>query len=494
MADTNQENFYIEAGAPFGGYIPAWYGNNDIFIGNKNQFSAMKNMDFRDPNYFQPGPDSVSMSAVAAMTTKINDITKTVASANVAFAVGGAKLYKLSKNGFNTTNWPKTIVNSALSNIDAVSVVLFQGAIYEFYNHSTGGDIEMTTLAGVQDPDYGSTIPAGADTLENAPHPAIVAADILLFGNKNYVGLFDGTTIDVGGGTIPVGTATHALDFKSGSVVSCLAYTGGWAYVGVNYPDVSGANANDAAIYLWDTLSESWETDITFRGRIGAMLTDNGVVYVWYEEEHADGGYKFGYVNGGQVTEIESYAGSMPSYNQVTKHGGFIQWVSDGKVMTWGTKNKKVVAPVLFNLMDGKWSTVDAIGNPFGELLIASRSGTSYDLSKNSGIDTGANAYTLSFDVTNGQKHGIIDQVQIETYPLTESAKVDIAIIPDMNVANSSLVGTMGQQLDGTGTIRKMFDPSVECDNFKLKFSYSGSSTANPVKVRKFKIFGHYVK
>jgi hypothetical protein len=273
-----------------------------------------------------------------------------------------------------------------------------------------------------------------------------------------------------------------------------LAYTGGWAYVGVNYPDVTGSNANDASIYLWDTQAESWETDISFRGRLGAMLTDNGVVYVWYEEEHTDGGYKFGYVNGSQVTEIESYAGSMPEYNQVSKQGGFINWISAGKVMTWGTANKKVVAPVLFNSMDGKWSAVDAIGSPFGELLIASRSGTTYDLSKASGIDTGANAYTLTFDTTTGDKHAIIDKIRIETYPLTVSAKVNITIIPDMSLAKSAVVGTVGQQLDGTGTIQKEFTPGTECDNFKLKFSYSGSSTANPVKVRKFKVFGHYIR
>ena len=225
---------------------------------------------------------------------------------------------------------------------------------------------------------------------------------------------------------------------------------------------------------MWDTQSESWESDISFRGRLGAMLTDNGVVYVWYEEEHIDGGYKFGYVSGSQLVEIESYNGSMPEYNQVTKQGGFINWISAGKVMTWGTANKKVVSPVIFNSMDGAWSTVDAIGSPFGEILIASRSGAVYDLSKASGIDTGANAYSINFDTMSGDKHGMISKIQLETYPLTISAKVNLTIIPDMSLAKSAVVGTMGQQLDGAGIISKEFTPGIECNDFKLKFDYSG--------------------
>lgn len=487
--NPQKEEFTIEISAPFGGYIPNWYEDENVFIGNKNQFNDMKTIDMRDPNCFKQGPGLAKLANSASVTTLIKGITPIVASADVAFAIGGNLLYKIKADSVGITGYPKTIDKAVVTGEDGESVIVYQGDVYGFYNHSGGGGdaLKLTVATNSMDVDFLSTQPAGAADLNNAPHPSIIVGNKLAFGNGQYVGTYDGTTLDIG-------TGAAGLDFETGSEVADLAKTNDWYYIGVNYPSIAGDNSNEALIYTWNGVATTWENYIVLKGKIGALLSDNGVVYCWYQEENTDGGYKLGYINGSMIQELESYEGSMPLYYQKTKGKGFLNWISDGKVISWGTANKKVVPPVLFNLMDGGLSEVGGLANPFGTLMVASHDGSSaYQLAKASGLDTTSDAYSLVFDVTKGNKHGIIDEILFNIYPMETGARLDVTIFPNLVVANSAAVGTISHTGDGDTKIRKSFFPNKELDNFKLKYDYSNGSASKTVKVRSIKIFGHYL-
>lgn len=488
MTQSTKEEFIIEISAPFGGYIPAWFQNDNVFIGNKNQFSKMTSIDLKDPNCFQQGPGLAKLANSASVTTLIKGITPTVASADVAFAIGGNKLYKIKSASVVASGYPKTIDRSASTGEAGESIIVFQEDVYGFYNYTGGGDISKLTVAtNVLDEDWGSHVPVDAAILNNAKHPSWIAADRMVFGNGRYVGSFDGITLDKGDGD-------YGLDLKAGSEVADGCYTNGYNYIGVNYPSIAGDNANEAIIYIWNGETTSWENTIKIEGRIGALLADNGTVYVWYQEENEDGGYKLGYVNGNMIQELESYDGSIPLYYQKTKSGGILNWISNGKVYSWGTLNKKVVPPVLFNLMDGGLSEVGGLNNPFGTLMIASTDGSSaYQFAKASGLDTNSEAYSLVFNVTQGNKHGLIDEILFDIYPMETGARMDVTIFPDLVVANSASIGTISYSIDGATKIKKSFYPTKELDNFKLKYSYKNGSATKTVKIRGIKIFGHYL-
>ena len=491
MANSSEEKFEISMSAPWGGFVPAWYEpeNNNVFIGNKNQFSKISSVDMRDPNCFKQGPGLAKLANSASVTTLIRGITPIVASDDTAFAIGGNKLYKIKAAEVVTTAYPQTIDKAAVTGEDGESIIVYQGDVYGFYNHSgdEGDCLKLVVATNTMDVDFMSTQPAGAAALNNAPHPSMIVGDKLAFGNGQCVGTYDGTTLDIG-------TGDAGLDFKTGSEVADLAKTNDWYYIGVNYPSVSGDNSNEAIIYTWNGVATTWENYIVLKGRIGALLSDNGVVYCWYQEENTDGGYKFGYINGSMIQEIESYDGSMPSYYQVTKAKGFLNWISDGKVYSWGTANKKVVSPILFNLMDGGLANVGGLANPFGTLMVASFDGSSaYQLSKASGLDVDSEAYSLVFDVTKGNKHGIIDEILFEIYPMETGARMDVKVLPNLVVANSANVGTISHSADGETKIHKSFYPNTSCRNFKLKYSYANGSASKTVKVRSVKVFGHYL-
>jgi len=308
-----------------------------------------------------------------------------------------------------------------------------------------------------------------------------------MFGNGRYVGSYNGTTFDDGDGAA-------GLDFKAGSEVVVGVYNGGWNYVAVNYPSIAGNNSNEATIYIWDGESASWEDTITIKGRIGAMLLDNGTIYVWYQEENADGGYKLGYIYGNSIKELETYNGSMPLYYQVCKSGGHLAWVSNGRVYAWGTAIKNKIAPFMFDYMDAGLATGGGLGNPFGTLLVASTDGASaFQFNKASGLEVTSEFYTLLFDVTNGRSQSMIDEIILDIYPMANGAKLKLKVLPDINLALSAELGSLSYATDGATAIRKHFYPKMECKNFKIKGDYRSGSSSNSVQVRQINIYGHYL-
>lgn len=472
----------------YGGFCPAWFRNSYPTYANKDQASDMKNVDITDPNVLTQGPkptDLTNGNESGAVTTLISSILKTAVTSGITYAVGGNKIYKLSNNEVtNDGTYPITIDKGGVTGENATDLVYYKSAVYVFYNYTGGGDIgKLDITADTLDEDWGSTVPTGATTLEEAPHYAINGGDdVVYFTNGKYVGKIDGTTLD-----------TQALDFWENAQTVSLAWNLNRVYIAVNRPNIAGSNFNQSGIYKWNGVSSSWEGDpIEVSGKIGALYTKNGIVFVWWQDATDSWGYWFGYVSGSTLVPLRRYSGSLPNQAQVGEWRGFICWMSDEKFFIWGASDVDIEV-ALSHYGSAKYSTnVGAMASPFGNVLIASSDGTHYSLAKLGGYTTDAYWKTKVFKVNLAGWKSQIDLIQVETEPLSTGARVDFVLTYDKGKSTKNLSSIMYSTENKT--LHKILDKSIEVEDFRLDIDWSNGSETNPVKIRTINIEGHWTK
>ncbi len=112
------------------GFCPKWYKSSYPNYGNKSQAGDMRNIDLTDPNSMTQGKGAAALTAgtqAGAVTTLIKGIQKVPTSSNVAYAVGGAKLYQISATAVtNAGGFPHTITGTGA--ITGEDVVAYKGA------------------------------------------------------------------------------------------------------------------------------------------------------------------------------------------------------------------------------------------------------------------------------------------------------------------------------------------------------------------------------
>lgn len=482
---ANQDwNIVIDS---FGGFCPAWFDNAWPYYGNKNQASDMTNADMTDPNVLQPGPDVANLTngnQSGAVTTLIKGILKTVVSDNVTYACGGNKYQQLSATAVTNSGgtYPYTIDKATVTGEDAEDLVYYKSKIYVFYNHSgSAGDI-LQDNAGTIDVDWGSTVPTGMGTLQNAPHQAINGGDDdCYFTNGQYVGAIRSN------GNLEL----QALDLWTNSQTASITWNSNRVIVAVNRPNVAGSNFNQSGIYYWNGVSSSWEGDpIEVSGKIGALYTKNGVTYVWWQDGSDTGGYNIGYIGNGILNPLARFKGSLPLFYQVGEYKGFLVWVSNGLIYLWGARDVKIPVAI-FQYCQGKYSTVGGIGNPFGDLLIASYSGSNYSLAKPSGYVSNFTWNTLAFKVGGVGYVSQMDLIQIETEPLVAGARANFTLTYDKGKSSLAL-NSIAYSASSNITKHKIMSKGPIVEDFMI--SIDNVSATNLIKIRSILISGYYVK
>jgi hypothetical protein len=485
MADQGGDTIQIVG--PWGGFCPGWFENSYSFYGNKNQASDMKNVDLTDPNVLKPGPGVANLTngtQAGAVTTLIRSILRHAVTSDVTYACGGAKYYQLSSSTVTNTGgtYPYTIDKGTVTGEDAEDLVYYQSSVYVFYNHSgSAGDILKDT-AGTIDVDWGSTVPTGAGTLQNAPHQAINGGDdVVYFTNGQYVGTIDGTTLTLQG-----------LDFWTNAQTASLTWNGNRTIIAVNRPNITGSNFNQSGVYTWDGVSASWEGDpIEVSGKIGALYTKNGATFIWWQDGTDTGAYNFGYLSGGRINSLKRFSGSLPLFYQVGEYKGFVAWVSSGLIYLWGSKDPDI--PVsLFQYMAGKYGTVGGIASPFGDLLIASNATTNYSLAKPSGYVTDFTWKTMAFKVSGPGFMSQLDTIEIETEQMSTGALANFTLTYDKGKSTLALDSIAYSTSNYTRHKIMARGPAVE--DFRLDIDNVGGSTTNPVKIRSILIKLHTIK
>lgn len=473
--------WFIEIKAPFEGYAPLYWEDSFPEFGNANQAGAMSEVDIINPNWLSQGPGLANLTngdQAGVVTELIKGILDRSESDDVSFAIGASKLFKISSSAVdNNAPFPHVISGSE----QGESVCKFQGKLYYFFNKASNGEIGQHDLASSFTDSWGSS---NDTALEKAPHPSLEAANKMLFGNGQYVGTYDGTTLDC-----------QDLDFKADAQVADLAYTQTRYWVAVNWPNVSGKNKNEGRIYLWDGESGSWEDSIVVGGRIGCIWAEGGTIFVIYEDI-TNGVCKVGYVSGNAVKAIpgSEFYGSLPQYWQKTKYKNLIAFVSSGQVKAFGAQSDLMSAK-LFDLAGGGYGNVGGLACPFGVPIVASSDGaTNHRLAQFSGYSLKTNWKSLMFNLCIPGAVGIIDKIEVITNNMASGARVDLSL--NYNQGTKSWPTSPWQiKYDANNNQRRHTKKlNLECEDFRLEPDWSNGSAVNPAKIKKIFISGHYVQ
>lgn len=473
--------------APFEGFAPAFWANSYPSYGRITQAGAMQNVDITDPTKLTQGPGLANLTngtQAGVVNTTIVHILDIPSASGVTWGIGGNKLYKIgSSTVTNDGNYPHTIDKGAVTGEDGKSVIYDNDFVYYLYNHSgSAGDIgRLTVSTNTFDDDWGSTVPTGAGTLQNAEHPAILAGDgNIYFGNGRYVGYYDRSS-----NTISV----DELDLPIDTDVVSLVWEKDFLFVGTNSPNLSGSNTQKGVIYTWAGAGvvSFQEPIIEVPGKLGAMIVKNGIIFVFYQDLSSTGGYKLGYISGDTIQEVASFTGSLPTFGQVCHYKGLIAFIANTLIHVWGATDKNI--PIaLSQLADGGYATVGALANPFGTPMVASTDGGSnYRLAQLNGYETACNWKTLMFDVATS----VVEKIKVHFESTASGARVDLTL--RYNRGDSSLtLGTI-THTNESGKYHKTFTPQQECEDFRLEFDWSSGSATNQLSIRKIEIDGHLV-
>lgn len=468
------------------GFAPLAAFNNLTELGAQGQASVMTNVDIIGiPGVLTQGPGLVSLTngtQAGVVTELINFIMDKAVAADVTYGIGPTKLFKISSTTVasgGTPSWPQVITNCA----DGSSVIDLNGNIYALYNTASAGDIaKMPIATETIDPDWGSTIPAGAATLQKAVHPVAVKEDIMAFGNGRYLGTFIDSTNTL---------APTKLDFKVGNVVSDVIFHANQWWIAVN-SSISGARGQ-SQIYQYDGGAiSSILSDETAVGvqRIGFIYPLNGVIYVAFQDLSSTGGYKIGYISGRQLKVLRSFTGTLPTFAQKTLYKNTIIFLSGGLVWSIGSATEQLPIQIS-QLGDGGFSSVGAIAAPFGTPMIASSESTSYKLAQFSGYDTACSWKSIVIPVVGTRAQGFIDRIVILTKTLSAGARCDLTIEADGATSTSSI-----KQITGTGKRYFKFDNFAlgKIEDFRVALSWTNGSISADVAIRKIMIEGHFVE
>ncbi len=471
----------------FDGLVPGYWLNQYPSFGNRGHASATTSVDLTDPSVLTQGPALTNLAngtEAVALSTLIKGFERLPSNPSIGFAVGGDKLYKLTTTELtNDGTFPHTINKAAVTGEDAESVIEYASAIYYVYNHSgNAGDIGQLTGASTFDDDWGSTVPTGAGTLLNAPHPMILGGNNKLYiGNGRYVASLFGTTLTL-----------QALDLPAGDVVVGLQWDHNRLYIATNSFNYGLPNQNIGSIYIWDTTATSWEYQITIMGRIGTLYVKNGVVYVWYAVQANTGGFRLAYVNGAAVQDLVAYDGSLPAFYQVTEFENNILWVNDDHIAAFGAPDPKLPLK-FFDYCDGGHATVGGIATLFGGPYIASGSGGSYRLAYFAGYDTTAAWKSILFELGQAHNNSYLDRIVVYTEPLASGGKLDLTLKGDYGNQSKALT-QIAHSAVGAATRHVVLRDSIRVDNFRLDLSWANGSSTNPVKVRRIAASGRFVE
>lgn len=485
--------WYVSIDAPFGGFAPGYSENTYPSYGNKNQARAMTNIDMTDPTGFKQGPGLSTLTngtEAGAVTTLIKYIWPIPPVADVTYGVGGALLYKITPTEVtDDATWPHTIDKAVVTGEDGESCFVINGALYYLYNHSgSAGDIGKFDLSATFDDDWGSTVPTGAEALQNAPHPSVVGNDnVSYFGNGAGVGYFDPDTNTL---------SAIDLDIPTGSQVVDVRYKDSRVWLAANFPNLTGVNNTIGIVYVWGGVGvSSWDDfpNPRINGKIGAMLNIGSTMFIWYQEVGFTGGYKLGYIRGNEVVELESYSGTLPNFAQVFELRGHIAWQSNGLLHLWGSSNKKI--PVAHSqYMDLGYSTIGGVATPFGVVMAASNQSSSYKIAKASGYDTSSSWK----EVMLGFGPSMVDKVRVHFTPPSTGARVDIKLTRDQGLETKTLTrkGQTGSITAANDANRcfKDFAPSLTIqDEVSVEADFTNGSSSNPVLIRQIEVWGHTV-
>lgn len=384
-----------------------------------------------------------NMAGNATMLHKIDTTTDTVA---------------------NSSPWPWTTAGNGGTDI---GLEFYNGYLY----YATGRYLGRYNLSLTFDNSFNISLTAAAFGSE-LWHP-------MAQGNGK---LFIGNSVTAGGGCITSvsGDIVTLVDLdlsKTSKIIKALEFNDNVLYIAAsqNYNQTNAAC--DTSLYIWDTVSGSWQKEYKFpENEMSALKVVNGVLYCWGSR----GFYRF---NGGNFDLIRTILGSPgPGGVDVTPNGVLI--FKDGlkNIYSYGTTNPAIPAIVQKPINDASISQYAAIKSiTISKLYIG-------------GSDSGANLRVLTSDGTgrpiagewrttliNLGHRARITKLYVVAQALPTGCEVSFSFIDD----NSYSVGSGTWNTAGETTFEYQPDGAV-FETFQLRILHT-ANTASP-KFKKFVI------
>lgn len=463
--------FSIRIDKFFQGMSPTFFKNTLSTFGNFNgHANAMTNCDILTPDYLTQGAGISNLSGNPSVLIKF--IMDRVVASGVSYALSNTKLYQLTSSAISLK---KTISGATRGE----SLVYLKSYLYYFYQDDFG----RFDLSSSYDDDYGSTIPTGAASLQNASHPVATKEDLMLFGNGRYLGVFTSSTTTLEATKLDFGNNTEVVDI--------LFHNNKWLIA------VNTANADDNSrglgyLYWYNGAAVSSllddEASVGIQ-KIGFIKVINGIIYIAFQDLSSSGGYKIGYLSGNRIITLGHFIGSLPNFRQKTLYKNLLLFISDNKIWAAGASVGELPF-ALSQIAQGKYTTnTGGLAAPFGTPLIATDNGSSYSIAKFSGYTTTSDWTSLIQQLSQGKNLAYIKEMIVYTKALGSGARADITVKCNDEASNSSAqaVSTENQRRH----VFKINKSNVE--NVRIYINFANGSTSNPVKIKSVELTGNVV-
>ncbi len=477
MADLD---FSIEFSGFNEGNSPLAHIDTKTFVGNRGQASEMKGDVISKPGFLTQAPALVDLTngdQDGSVAELINFILDQPTEANVTFALGQTKMYKITPTTVvndGSPTWPQTVINMA----SGESLVRLKANLYGFFNKASGGDIVKMPLATeLLDHTWGSVTDQALEG--DVPHPSAVKEDVMVFGNGRYAGVYveGAATLDV-----------QKLDFGEGTEVADVVFHANMWWIAVN-----NDQGKRGQIYMYDgSAISNVLSDETGIGEqeIGFLYVHNGTIFVAYKDLSSSI-FAIGFLSGRQIKPLRYFSGDLPDHKQKSLYKNTIIFSSLTDIWSFGSSIEQLPLQIS-KLADGGHATVGGIATPFGTPLVASSDGGSnHRLAKFSGFSTDSNWKSVFVDVTKERMLGKIKEIIVYSKSLGANAQVDVSLEGNQGDKTSNVL-----EYTGTGQTRKVFRtitmPAVE--DIRLVLDYSNGNTSNDCPIRKVVCLGNYIE
>lgn len=487
MAKKADNTFEVIFNRFYQGFAPDAHLDTLSELGNSGHASTMSEADILTPRFITQGPGLSNLTngtQTGAVDELISFIMDKAVASSQTYGIGATKLFRIAPSTVtNSGAWPHTITGAT----DGESVEYLKGNLYYFYNKSSGADIGKFDLSSTFDDDWGSTTPSGAAALQKALHPVASKEDLMVFGNGRYLGLYNATSDTL---------SPTKLDFGNNHEVADVVFHANQWLLAVNY-GVTGTNRTTSQVFLYDgsgvssILSDEVAVGVQ---RIGFLFPIDGVVFIAYQDLSFAGGFKIGFINGRQITDIGSFTGSLPGFNQKTLYKNTILYATSGLIYSTGAVIDSLPIQTSAHA-DGGYATVGALAAPFGTPMVASTDGGSNQrLAKFSGLSTASTWRSIVVPTIKGIHKGYIDRIIVITTTLGANARCDLQLEYDQASANSGTVKQITTANKRRHVFKDLAPASKTIEDFRVFLDWSNGNASNGCPIRKIIVEGHFIK
>jgi len=484
-------------------------------------------------------------------------ILKHATATDTTYAVSNDKVFQLTSTAVANSNFPKTIAVGT-ANVATDLLQYKGKTLVFWNDTGVDGDIGLLTNATTWDDNWGSTVATGAAQLADAPHYGIVGGDdVAYITNGIYIATVNNVTLNATALDFHSDAKTISVTWNWNKVVIAVNrpnITGSNMNLSmiVNWNGVSSSwegdpievNGEIGALYTKNGITYCWWKDGITTGGYSFGYINSGRLETIRR-------YAGSLPNQAQVGDYDGFIGWISS-NKLVLWGSkdkdvpvnFFRFMSGeyGTVGTWaapfgtplisseksadftaatndvitcathGLSNTDTVrltttttlpaglsAATTYYVVSATTSTFKLSLTSGGDPIDITGTGTGthtwhrYSIAKASGYSVGARYNTMAYPMRSPGWKCQIDLIQLGFETLASGAKVDTTITYNQGASTLAL-DQIAYSASDTSTFKKIYNGGLQCDDFRIDFSWANGSTSNPVKIRTLLMKGTWIQ